>query len=165
MKLTRPLALTAVGLIAVTSLAACSSSSDSSDASTAELEVRVTALEEQVRGLESIIGRVIIADPAASMQQLADEVAALDKAFADAQSAAGEASDEVSAEVAAVQKSLDEAKKSVNSAQEAAGASRDQLIIDAEARLAEVEMAVEALKEMIAAAVPSAAPSPEASTE
>ncbi len=137
MNVTRPLALTAAGLLAVTALAGCSSDSSSdtaSDASVEELNIRVTALEEQVRGLESIIGRVIIADPAASMQQLSDEVATLEQEFADAQAAAGEANDEVAAEVAALQKSLDDAKKAVTDAQAAAGADRDQLIVDAEAR-------------------------------
>jgi len=164
MNVTRTLAITAAGLISVTALAGCSSDSGS-DASVEELNVRVTALEEQVRGLESIIGQVIIADPAASMQQLADEVAALEKEFADAQAAAGEASDEVAAEVAALQASLDDAKEAVTSAQEAAGADRDQLIVAAEARLAELQAQVEALKEKIADAVGSAAPSPEASAE
>ena len=168
MNVTRPLALTAAGLLAVTALAACSSDSGTdagTDASVEELNIRVNALEEQVRGLESIIGRVIIADPAASMQQLADEVAALEQEFADAQAAAGEASDEVAAEVAALQKSLNDAKKAVTDAQAAAGADRDQLIVDAEARLAELQTQVEDLKDMIAEAAASAAPSPEASAE
>ncbi len=146
MNVTRPLALTAAGLLAVTALAGCSSDSGTdagTDASVEELNIRVNALEEQVRGLESIIGRVIIADPAASMQQLSDEVATLEQEFADAQAAAGEANDEVAAEVAALQKSLDDAKKAVTDAQAAAGADRDQLIIDAEARLADLEIAVE----------------------
>jgi chromosome segregation ATPase len=160
----RPLALTAAGILSVTALAGCSSDSGS-DATTEELEVRVTALEEQVRGLESIIGRVIIADPAASMQQLSDEVATLEQEFADAQAAAGEASDEVAAEVDALQKSLNKAKKSVTSAQEAADETRDQLIVDAEALVADFQLQLEELKEKILEAVGSAAPSPEASAE
>ena len=85
MKVTRPLSLVAAGLLSATALAACSADSGTSDATTAELDARVTSLEEQVRGLESIIGRVIIADPAAQMQQLEAEVSALANDLADAE--------------------------------------------------------------------------------
>ncbi len=162
MNVTRPIALTAAGLLAATALAGCSSDSGS-DASTAELDARVTALEEQVAGLEAIIGRVIIADPAASLQQLQSDVASLEKEVADAQAAAGEASDELASEVTDLQESLDAAKKAVADAEAAAGDARDQLIVDAQARLAEFEKKIDELKEKIAEAVGSAAPSPEAS--
>jgi chromosome segregation ATPase len=160
MKLTRTLALAAGGLLAVTGLAACSSTSGSSDVTTAQLEARVTALENQVKGLESIVGKVIIADPAAQMKQLESEVAGLEKDLAAAQANASQTADAVAAQTTAAQSALDEAKKAASSAKEAVGDARAQAIIDAETRVADARAAIDELKAKIAAAVDSAAATP-----
>lgn len=158
MKRSRPLGAVAAGLIVIAGLSGCSSSDDSATASTAELEARVTALENQVRGLESIIGRVIIADPASQIQQLEAQVVALEKDLADAQASATETSDALSAEVASAQAAIDDAKKAASAAKDAAGEAQAQAVIDAEARVAEAQAAIDALKASLPA-VPSAAPS------
>jgi len=160
MKVTRPLSLVAAGLVAVTALSACSSDSGSSDATTAELDARVTSLEEQVRGLESIIGRVIIADPAAQMQQLEAEVSALAKDLADAEASAAEAADAVSEQVTTAQTALADAQAAAASAKDAVGEAQAQAIIDAQARVADAQGAIDELKAAIAAAVGSAAATP-----
>lgn len=149
----------------MTALAACSSDSSSSDATTAELDARVTSLEEQVRGLESIIGRVIIADPAGQMQQLEAEVSALAKDLADAEASAAEAADAVSEQVATAQTALADAQAAAASAKDAVGEAQAQAIIDAQARVADARGAIDELKAAIAAAVgsPAATPAPSAS--
>ena len=163
MNLTRPLGLAAAGLLTVTALAACSSDSGSSDATTAELDARVTALEQQVRGLESIIGRVIIADPAAQMQQLDAEVSALAKDLADAEASAAEAADAVAEQVTGAQTALADAQAAAASAKEAVGEAQAQAIIDAEARIAAARASIDELKAAIAAESGSAAATPAAS--
>ena len=88
-------------------------------------------------------------------------MASLEKELADTQAAAGDATEAVTAQVTTAQEALADAKKAAESAKSAAGATRDQILVEAQVRVAEAQSALEAIKGQMTSG--SAAPSPAAS--